>query len=47
MKRLSALCLLALAPAVTFANIIPTGRAPQGLGPFTWVYDFQLSSDQE
>lgn len=47
MKRLATLCLLALVPALTFANIIPTGRAPQGLGPFTWVYEFQLSSDQD
>lgn len=47
MKRLSAICLLTLAPAITLANIIPTGRTPQGLGPFTWVYDFQLSSDQD
>ena len=47
MKRLSTLCLLALAPTIGFANIIPTGRAPQGPGPFTWVYDVQLSSDQD
>jgi MYXO-CTERM domain-containing protein len=46
MKRLSAICLLALAPTALWANIIPTGTAISGIGPYTWVYDFQLSADQ-
>lgn len=47
MNRLTAACLLALAPTITWASIIPTSSAPSGLGPFTWVYDFQLMSDQD
>jgi hypothetical protein len=46
MKRLQLVCLLALAPAATWANIIPTGTTITGAGPYTWAYDFQLSSDQ-
>lgn len=47
MQRHAALCLLALAPAIASANIIPTGEVPTGSGPnYTWVYTFQLSSDQ-
>ena len=46
MNRLTAACLLALAPTVTWASIIPISPAPSGLGPFTWVYDFRLASDQ-
>lgn len=46
MNRLTAACLLALAPTVTWASIIPISLAPSGLGSFTWVYDFQLMTDQ-
>jgi hypothetical protein len=49
MKRLSALCLALMLPAIASANIIPTGTAitgPAG-GPYTWSYDMQLSSDQD
>lgn len=31
---------------VASANIIPTNTGVTGTGPFTWTYDFQLSSDQ-
>lgn len=44
MKQITTACLLALAPAITWANIIPTGVSNSN--PFVWVYDFQLSSDQ-
>jgi PEP-CTERM motif len=46
-KPLSAACLLALAPALSLANIIPTldTVVPNGAA-FTWTYDLQLSSDQ-
>jgi hypothetical protein len=49
MKRLSALCLVLILPAVASANIIPTGTAITGAigGPYTWSYDMQLSSDQD
>jgi len=48
MKKLSAVCLLALAPAVSMANIIPTGTTITGApGDFTWTYNLQLSSDQD
>jgi hypothetical protein len=46
MKRLSLICLAALAPAMGWANIIPTGTTITGTGPYTWTYDLQLSSDQ-
>jgi PEP-CTERM motif len=45
-KRLAAIGLLA--PVLAWANIIPTGAPPVGPGPnFTWIYNFQLSSDQD
>jgi hypothetical protein len=47
MKRFTLACLVALAPAVGWANIIPTGSAVTGTGPFLWTYNFQLSSDQD
>jgi hypothetical protein len=47
MKRLSALCLALILPAVASANIIPTGTNITGAGPFTWTYDMQMSSDQD
>lgn len=49
MKRLSALCLALILPAVASANIIPTGTTVTGAagGPYTWSYDMQLSSDQD
>jgi hypothetical protein len=46
MKKFSAICLLALAPAMAWANIIPTGTSIDGTGPYTWNYNFQLSQDQ-
>jgi hypothetical protein len=46
MKKLPALCLLALAPAMAWANIIPTGTSVTGTGPYTWNYNLQLSQDQ-
>lgn len=47
MKKLSISCLLALAPIVAAANIIPTLTTITGAGPFTWNYNLQLSSDQD
>lgn len=47
MTKLPLLCLLALAPVVSWANIIPTGTTISGVGPYTWTYDLQLSSDQD
>jgi hypothetical protein len=46
MKKRYAICLLALAPAMAGANIIPTGTSVDGSGPFTWNYNLQLSQDQ-
>lgn len=46
MKKLSAICLLALAPAMAGANIIPTNTSVDGTGPYTWNYNLQLSQDQ-
>ena len=47
MKKLSAVCLLAMAPAISMANIIPTGTTITGsAGDFTWTYNLTLSSDQ-
>ena len=46
MKTLSAICLLALAPAMAGANIIPTNTSVDGTGPYTWNYSLQLSQDQ-
>jgi hypothetical protein len=49
MKRLSALCLALMLPAIASANIIPTGTAITGAagGPYTWTYNMLLSSDQD
>jgi hypothetical protein len=48
MKRLSAACLLALAPAAAMANITPVYQGNvAGAGFFTWSYNAQLSSDQD
>jgi hypothetical protein len=47
MKKLPIICLLALAPMLAAANIIPTLTTIGGTGPFTWTYDLQLSSDQD
>jgi PEP-CTERM motif len=47
MKRLSLVCLLALAPLAASANIIPTGTSITGSGPFLWTYNLQLSDDQD
>ena len=48
MKRISALCLLALAPAIGMASIIPTSTAvtATGTGTFKWSYGLSLASDQ-
>lgn len=49
MKRISLLFVLVLAlSAIASANIIPTlvTGSPTGSGPFTWSYNFTLSSDQ-
>lgn len=47
MKRITLTCLVALAPLAAVANIIPTGSAISGTGPFLWTYDLQLSQDQD
>lgn len=47
MKRTSLTCLIALLPAMAWANIIPTGTGITGAGPYLWTYDFQLSGDQD
>jgi PEP-CTERM motif len=47
MKRLSLACLIALAPWVASANIIPTGTTITGSGPYLWNYNLQLSDDQD
>ena len=48
MKKLSAVCLLALAPAMTMANIIPTGTTITGAaGDYAWTYSLSLSADQD
>ena len=47
MKKLSITCLLALAPVLAAANIIPTLTMIGDTGPFTWTYNLQLSSDQD
>ena len=48
MKKLSAVCLLALAPAMTMANIIPTGTTITGAaGDYGWTYNLTLSADQD
>lgn len=48
MKRLSLICLAALAPALAMANIIPTNTSVTGPagGPFVWTYNLELSQDQ-
>jgi hypothetical protein len=47
MKRFSLLCMLSLALcASATANIIPTSTTISGTGPFDWIYDLQLSIDQ-
>ena len=47
MRRVSMLCVLGLAlSAVATANIIPTSTTVTGTGPFDWIYDLQLSNDQ-
>jgi len=47
MGRISMLCVLGLALCgVAMANIIPTSTTVTGTGPFDWIYDLQLSNDQ-
>ena len=46
MKLLAAACTLALAPAVSMANLIPTNTSITGTGPYIWTYNLQLSPDQ-
>ena len=46
-KRISTLCVLWMALcSVATANIIPTSTTVTGTGPFDWIYDLQLSNDQ-
>ncbi len=46
MNKASLACLLALAPAVAWANIIPTGTTITGSGPnYMWSYELQLAKD--
>ena len=45
MNKASLACLLALAPAAAWANIIPTGTSITGAGPYVWSYQLQLSAD--
>lgn len=45
MNKASLACLLALAPAVAWANIIPTGTSITGAGPYMWSYQLQLAAD--
>lgn len=47
MKRIAMLCLFALTPLVSSANIIPTNTAVTGAGNYLWSYQFSLSSDQD
>ena len=47
MKKISITCLLALAPVLAAANIIPTLTGIGGTGPVTWTYNLQLSGDQD
>lgn len=47
LKRLSLVCLVAFAPVLASANIIPTGISIVGTGPYVWTYGLQLSSDQD
>lgn len=47
MKRLALICLAALAPTLAAANIIPSGTTNNGVGPYTWTYNLQLSQDQD
>ena len=48
MKRISALCLLALGPTIGMASIVPTSTAvtATGTGTFKWSYGLSLASDQ-
>lgn len=46
MNKRSLIGLLALAPALALANIIPSGTTITGTGPYTWTYNLQLSQDQ-
>ena len=47
MKKISITCLLALAPVLAAANIIPTLTVIGGTSPVTWTYNLQLSGDQD
>ena len=46
-RHFSAACVLALAPAVTLANITPSLTTVTGSGPYTWSYSLTLASDQD
>lgn len=46
MKKLSLICLAALAPAFALANIIPSGTGITGPGPYLWSYNMQLAAEQ-
>lgn len=45
MKRISAICLLALCPALGLASIVPAAGIVTGSGPYVWTYSLQLSAD--
>lgn len=45
MKRLFAICLAALTPALGLAGIVPVAGSVSGSGPYVWSYDLQLSAD--
>lgn len=47
MHKLPLICLLAAAPVVAWANIIPSNIGITGTSPYTWTYNLQLSSDQD
>jgi len=45
MKRISAICLVALSPALGLAGIVPVAGTVAGSGPHVWTYSLQLSAD--
>jgi len=47
MKKLSAVCLLALSPTLGLAGIVSPGLTVEGDGPYTWAYSLQLMPLQE
>jgi len=45
MKRTSAICLMALSPALGLASIVPVTSTVSGSGLHVWTYNLQLSAD--